>query len=348
MRALHASMALHLPPLLRAPLRVQRLTAGVVRADRAALGPRAILARLVRGDQAAVLAARREERGSPPDYRWLAGLVLRLGQYVGQQQRNRRHLTTTGSDPSWWATAAKDIRGWLGHPELADRGAGEPTWVLSRDVHGAAIMRALREEDTLPLVAGLAGTSAAALRLARAPVEDDTRLYELWVVLSVTEVLRQNFGFRFRDGEPQRFRDYVDYDGNLRLKPMALQRKCPDLRGNPVDVDIDIEHERAFGALRPDLTMTVRAGHRRSVHLLDAKWSWAVKDHVQRTARGYFRRLRAADPDIVSSFVCLPTPTASESLRPRASVPSKPTTTHSMVGRTHVTTWRNHSASGSG
>lgn len=318
LRALYDALRRHLPPLLDRPLRVQRIEPGPTPAARAQPTPGNLIARTLRGERAQVLAPRRVEGGSPADYGWLARLVGDLQAYAGRQLRNRGRLAFDGADErvTWWHAAHNDCQHWRAHRELAGRApASQPTWILSRDVHGAAIVRAATHPQVgLRLAGGDSGS--AARRLARLQVAQETHLYELWVVLSVVEVLRQNFGFAFAAGEPQRLHDYAEVqDGRFRFRPMSLIRRCAGPDGAPVGLRATVEHAPAMvpgdggPPLTPDLALTVEPldGGDRTVHLLDAKYS---RRSPLEQARGVALGKYLARLPVTASFVALPTPKA--------------------------------------
>lgn len=309
---LHEVLLRHLPPLLDKPLQVQRLEVGPTPACRARPGPRSTLAWKLRGAQAPVLAAHAVQGGSPSDYGWLAGLVRELGSHARERRRRRAEIDGAIKSADPWIPVQRDCQTWLRHPELSGRRpSGPPTWVLSRDVHGSRIMRAADRAGAV------VGTGAAgSTRLARLQVADQAHLYELWMILSVVEVLRANFGFRFADGEPQRFRDYATFEsGRARLVPMRLVRVVEGpAPGMKHTVRVTLEHEpclptKSGGHLTPDLLIRVSAtgpyAKPPTSHIVDAKHRHELKRStvVQTCLYKYQRRLQDAP---TAAFVVAP------------------------------------------
>lgn len=318
MRALFVALERHLPPLLDAPLKVQRLEAGPTPISRARLSPRSILARKLRGDRGQILDLRRVEGGAPGDYGWLAGLVATVEAYAGRRVRSRRSIAFGADDEALrhWRDALDQLAHWKNHPELAGRPqSGQPSWILSRSGHGAALMKQARAAHVQYRAIGRGASEGAIRQMVRMRVVDDAHLYELWVLLSIVEVLRENFGFVFADGEPQHFANYARFEGGrVAFEPIRLIHRGEGLDGRPVELRALLEFEpevaaRSGGFKTPDIVLTIDGGagdeDRRTVHVLDAKYSTRrALSHVEQTARGGY--LQTLDPRPTGSYVVLP------------------------------------------
>jgi hypothetical protein len=328
MRALGDALIKYLPPLLDRPLRILAFESGVVRVERAKLGPQAILQRVVSPERRSILGVALRERPSLIDYSYLAGLLDNVNNYALERRRAWSNIRDTPIDQDRWAERLAKLETLAAHPVMASAtrmGAQEPTWALSRSVHGGEIIAA-SHGATKYLQLGRARDFTAGIdNLALYPVSDHAHLYELWVFFSLVELLRTRFHFQFAEPEPRWVDDYVKYSsaasghaGWQFCRPVVLKTSFMSVDGvTPARLRVELQHSPSLarrGAgkseLTPDIFLTVKGGERgreyETTHVLDAKFSHLDPlSHARSTAKRKYLEGLAVRP--MTSFVALPT-----------------------------------------
>ncbi len=327
MQALADALGLHLPPLLARPLRTLAFESGPVPVSRARPSPRTLIERKLHPERTHVLGIAAVEKPSEVDYRWLRVVTEATATYAARRVRaygDIRDQARPERDP--WRAHLDHLRAALGHQALRSvpRGrATEPTWSLTRSVHGGAIYRAVEDAEVRERIHAARDWTPGIENLSLFPVADHSHLYELWVFFSLVEILRARFGFRFVDPEPQWVADYVRYVPEARgwqfTRPVELALTTTALDGEtPIRMRATLRHEPRLDArkashLTPDVHLVLEGGEdgreRRTVHVLDAKYS--VTDpltHARDTARRKYLEDLAERP--TTSFVALPSPDA--------------------------------------
>lgn len=310
----------HLPPLLEMPIRILTYEAGAVPVHRVRPGPRTLIQQRLSPERTHVLGVAPRERPSEVDQRWLRAVVVATEQYAGYRERAFGDIRESGHvDP--WPERRQKLTAFLSHPVLQSRPGRitRPTWMLSRSVHGAAILRAVEAAEVATALERTAQEWQPELTdMGRFPVGDHSHLYELWVVLSLVEILRTRHNFCFLSSEKQLIDDYATYDNikyNWKFKNIKLKCQTFGLDGTtPVHLMIELRHGSLIKSvsgnkLTPDISLVIEGGEfgqeRRTIHVLDAKYS--NKDpleHARRTARDKY--LDSLEERPTSSFVALP------------------------------------------
>lgn len=293
------------PRLLLHPIEVREIVTGPTPVERLAPSPVQLLARMTQPARRLLLARHARIVPAQRDYRWLYGVLASLWAYADEKVRLDVDLTgETQHGGKFWMEPLRRIGDWTRHPVFNDierLPLREPSWSLSRSVSGAAIMRALAESTLVP---GLGAGTA----LHRVPLAPDSHLYELWVILSVVDVLRERFGFELVDG-PKRFEDVGETrGGRWFLRNLDLVWNGHSVDGEPLIVEVQLRHEpelRGHESPRtPDLVMDVCANGRSTRHVLDAKLRGSPLSLARKCARD--RYLLGLKERPTSSFVVLP------------------------------------------
>jgi len=330
MEALFEALDRHLPPLLERPLLVLTLETGAVPAARARPSPRVLIQRFRAPERSHVLGVAQKEQASTVDYLWLRAVTESVAEYAGRRCRLYQDIRDSSEAAvGSWVARRNRIEDLLTHEELArlvPGRSGRPSWILTRSVHGSAIVRAVDEAQVDDRHLSASDWSAGVENLALFPVADHGHLYELWVFFSLVELLRGRFGFRFVDPEPQWITDYVAYSneggnpGWRFVRPVLLELTTLSVDGQTsIQLRVELRHgpslqRRGGGTLTPDVWLVVSGGElgreRRTIHVLDAKYSSQDPlDHARATARQKYLRSLADTP--ISAFVALPSARAS-------------------------------------
>ncbi|MFH1464770.1 MAG: hypothetical protein ABIO70_10325 [Pseudomonadota bacterium] len=329
MAALFEALDRHLPPLLERPLRVLGLETGAVPAARARPSPRTLIQRFLAPERTHILGVAQREQTSEVDYLWLRAVAEAVTAYAARRSRIHQDIRDEPREQeSPWLARHGRLSRMLAHEELAHLTSGRPgrpSWILTRSVHGGAIMRAADEAQVDERHIAASEWRGGVENLALFPVADHGHLYELWVFFSLVELLRGRYGFRFVDPEPQWVADYVAYSaeggnpGWRFVRPVLLALDTVSVDGRtPIRLRVELRHGPSLareggGALTPDVWMLVEGGEegreRRTIHVLDAKFSGQDPlDHARETARRKYLSGLADRP--VSAFVALPSPAA--------------------------------------
>ncbi len=247
---------------------------------------------------------------APPDRAWLGGLIGAVQAFADRRLRSWTRLDGA-PDPgsAFWRAARAEALGWRRRLGTNLQPSQGPSPALTRDPRGSAIVRAAQDADA-------GGRRALRHDLTRRPI-DHGALYELWCLLQVVEVLRENFKFSFAEGEPQRVLDHATYDDRSRrwrFDTLRLVRAANGPDGAQLSLRATLRHkpttrQKRGSPLRPTLSLVIQGEGLRTEHLLSARWTeqepLALGDHVARD-----ELLHGPRRTPTAAFVVLPTPRA--------------------------------------